>query len=141
MGVTAALGIAAAGKIYGGMQQKKADDASASLLSTEAGQSVAAGIQGANQQRRKGAYVASTAQARIAAGGLTTTGTSAEQVEGGIKGQTEYNALTSLYEGEDRSSELNYQGAVKRSEGQAAQTAGILSALGTGESFYSKYAG
>ena len=130
----------AAAKIYQGVQQKRTDDQSAAVMATEAGQSIAAGIQDAIQQRRKGDYIASQAQARIAAGGLTTTGTSAQQVIGQIKGQSEYNALTELYQGEDRASELDYRGSVLRSEGNAAQNAGLINALASGESFYSKYA-
>lgn len=140
MGITAAVGIAAAGKIYAGNQQKAADNATAQELANEGGQSIAAGIQGAIAQRRRGDYVASQARARIAAGGLTTTGTSAISTIGGIKGQGEYNALTDIYQGEDRANELDFKGQVLKSEGQAAQTAGILSALSGGESFYSKYA-
>ena len=139
MGITAAVGIAAAGKVYGGMQQKAADNATATELGNEAGQSIAAGIQGATVQRRRGDYVASQARARIAGGGLTTTGVSAVNTIGQIKGQSEYNALTEVYQGKDRADELNFKGATLRSEGQAAETAGVLSALAGGESFYSKY--
>lgn len=127
-------------KAYQGVQQKRADDQSAAMLNQEAGQSIAAGIQGAIQQRRRGAYVASQAQARIAGGGLTTTGVSAVNTIGDIKGQSEYNALTSIYQGEDRASELNYRASVMRSEGNAAQVAGIVNGISSGESFYSKYA-
>ena len=130
----------AAAKIYQGVQQKRADDQSSAVMATEAGQSIAAGIQGAIQQRRRGAYVASQAQARIAGGGLTTTGASAVNTIGQIKGQSEYNALVSVYQGEDRASELDYRGNVLRSEGNAAQNAGLINALASGASFYSKYA-
>lgn len=139
MGLTVGVGLAAAGKIAGGMQQRASDYATARELAQEGGQSIAAGIQGATVQRRKGDYVASQAQARIAAGGLTTTGVSAERTIGEIKGQSEYNALTEVYQGEDRANELNFKASVLHSEGQAAMTAGVLGALGSGESFYSKY--
>lgn len=129
-----------AAKIYQGVQQKQAYDRSAAETAQEAGQSVAAGIQGAQQQRRKGAYVASQAQARIAASGLTTTSGSAVNTIGDIRGQGEYNALTALYQGEDRGSELNYRAATARSEGQAAETAGVINAAAGGMSFYNKYA-
>lgn len=145
MGTVALIGLAASAtsKVYGGMQQKRADDQSAALLSTEAGQSVASGIQGANQQRMKGNYIASAARAGIAAGGLTTSGTSAEGTIGAIKGQSEYDALTQVYQGSDRASELNFRAQSQRDEGSAAATAGWISGASTavsgGESFYSKY--
>lgn len=146
MGMTAAgLGTAVqvAGKIYGGMKQKAADDYSAGLLTQEAGQSVASGIQGAIMERRKAAYIASSARAKIAGSGLATTGTSAIKTVGDIRAEGEYGALTSLYQGSDRALELGARANVLKSEGSAAETAGWLSAAGTaisgGTSFYDKY--
>ncbi|MGH8266797.1 MAG: hypothetical protein ACRETS_05710, partial [Steroidobacteraceae bacterium] len=130
-------------KIYGGMRTKAADDYSAALLEQEAGQSVASGIQGAIMERRKATYVASSARARIAAGGLATTGPSAIATVGQIRGQGEYNALTSLYGGYDRAAELAAHGSALRNEGGAASTAGWLSGVSSvltgGTSFYDKY--
>jgi hypothetical protein len=146
MGATALLaGTAISGysKVYGGMKQKQADDYSASLLSQEAGQSVASGIQGAIQDRRRAAYVASSARAKIAGSGLTTTGTSAISTVGQIRGEGEYRALTSLYQGSDRALELNVRGAGLQDEGDAAQKAGWISGISSvltgGTSFYDKY--
>lgn len=146
MGATAlAAGtvLTAGSKIYGGIRQKQADDQSAALLGQEAGQSVASGIQGAIMDRRKAAYVASSARARIAGSGLATTGTSAIKTVGDIRGQGEYNALTSLYQGQDRALELNVRAQGLENEGSAAETAGwiggISSALTGGQSWYAKY--
>lgn len=145
MGATAAIGIAMQtyGKVSAGYAQKGALDAGASELSQEAGQSVAAGVQGAIQDRRRATYVASSARARTAAGGLATTGTSAIANVGQIRGEGEYRALTSEYQGEDRASELNFRGDQMRTEGSNAVTAGwmsgISSVLSGGSSFYSKY--
>lgn len=146
MGATALLAgtaIVAGGKIAGGYAQKNALDSAAGELSQEAGQSVAAGIQGAIQDRRRATYVASSARARTAAGGMTTTGTSAIANVGEIRGQGEYNALTALYQGADRASELNFKAAGMRQSGSNAVTAGwisgISSVLSGGTSFYDKY--
>jgi hypothetical protein len=148
MGATAALGVAmqAGGKIAGGYAQKGALDASADQLTQEAGQSVASGIQGAIMDRRRATYVASSARARTAAGGLTTTGTSAIANVGEIRGMGEYNALTSLYQGEDRAQELDYRAQGMRRSGSNAITGGWLSGMntvltGAGQSsFFDKYA-
>jgi hypothetical protein len=129
--------LSAAGKISAGNAQRGALDASANELTQEAGQSVAAGIQGAEAQRRRTGYVASNAQARIAGGGLTTTGTSAQETIGGIKGQGEYEALTQLYQGEDRANELDFRGNQMRVQGSNAVRAGIMA--GT-TSFFDQYA-
>lgn len=145
MGTTAAVGmvLGAAGKVRAGYAQKGALDATSNELTQEAGQSVAAGIQGAEAQNRRTAYVASNAQSRIAAGGLSTTGTSAQAVIGGIKGQGAYEALTQLYQGEDRASELNFKAGQMRTEGENAVTGGWIGGASTvlsgGTSFYDKY--
>lgn len=140
----AGTAISAYGKVKAGYAQKGAFDAASNELTQEAGQSVAAGIQGAIADRRRGAYVASNAQARIAGGGLATTGTSAEAVVGGIKGQSEYDAQTALYQGYDRASELNFRAGQMRTQGSNAVTGGWISGAGSvltgGTSFYDKYA-
>ena len=151
MGATAAvgMGVSALSRVAGGYAQKGALDASANELTQEAGQSVAAGIQGATAMRRRSTYIASNAQARIAGGGLSTTGTSAEEVIGGIKGQGEYEALTQLYQGADRASELNFRARQMRTQGSNAVTGGwiggaasVLSFAGSpaGQTFFDKYA-
>lgn len=126
-----------ASKAVGGAAQKNADDTAAGELQQEAGQSVAAGIQGAIASRRRATYVASKAQAGIAAGGLATTGTSAEDTIGGIKGQGEYEAQTAMYQGYDRASELDFRAGQLRNQGNNAMVASVLSGAG---SFYDKYA-
>lgn len=142
MGATAGM-MAVLGKVYQGQQQRVAYQASANQLNMEAGQSVAAGIQRSIAESRKADYTASNANAEIAAGGLTTTGTSSQAVVGQIKGQGEYNARTALYEGEQRANELNYDASMRRNEAKAASTASVFSAAGSavsdGTDFYSKY--
>jgi len=146
MGATALLAgtaVSAYGKVYGGMKQKQADDYSASLLSQEAGQSTASGIQGAIMDRRRATYVASSARAKIAGSGLATTGTSAIRTVGDIMSQGEYNARTSLYQGSDRALEIQTRAQTMQNEGSAAQSAGWMSGLSSvltgGTSFYDKY--
>lgn len=142
MGATAGA-MAVVGKIYQGQQQRVAYQGAANQLNMEAGQSVATGIQRSIMERRKADYVASNANAEIAASGLATTGTSAQSVVGQIKGQGEYNARTALYEGQQRSNELNYDASLRRNEAKAAATASYFSAAGSavsdGTDFYSKY--
>ncbi|HEY1900768.1 MAG TPA: hypothetical protein VGG49_13350 [Steroidobacteraceae bacterium] len=141
MGATAMM----AGTVVGGYMKKKADDQSAALLQQEAGQSVASGIQGAIAENRKATYVASNARARSVAGGLASTSPSVINNVGLIKGQGAYDALTSIYQGEDRSSELDTRAIGMENEGNAAMVSGWIGGMsnvmkGTGNnSFYSKY--
>jgi hypothetical protein len=132
MGATAVVGgmaIQAYGRVKAGKSQQAGLDSAAAELQQEAGQSVASGIQGAIQDRRRAAYVASDARARTAAGGFATTGTSAIANVGQIRGEGEYRALTSLYQGEDRASELDFRGGQMRTEGSNAVRAGWLAGM------------
>ena len=142
MGATAGA-MAVIGSIYKGQQQRVALQGAANQLNMEGGQARATGIQRSIMERRKSDYVASNANAEIAAGGLATTGTSAQAVVGQIKGQGEYNARTALYEGEQRRNELDYDASLRRNEAKAAATSSYFSAASSavsdGSDFYSKY--
>lgn len=142
MGATAA--IMAVSKVAGGYAQRNALDAAADEYSQEGGQSVASGIQGAIQDRRRATYVSSSAQARTAASGLTTTSTSSIANMGQIKGEGEYRALQAMYQGEDRANELDYRASQMRTQGSNAVISGWLSGVSSvlsgGTSFYTKYA-
>lgn len=141
MGATAA--ITAAAEIYKGYKTAQADRYSADLLNQEAGQSVASGIQGSIMARRRGVYVASQARARTAGSGLATTSPSAISNIGQIRGQAEYSALTQLYQGEDRSQELQVRAGGLRDEANASVIGGWLSGISTAAggygSFFAKY--
>ncbi|HEX5461881.1 MAG TPA: hypothetical protein VFX20_18095 [Steroidobacteraceae bacterium] len=146
MGATAMLTgtiFSGAGRAVAGNATKANLDSEASAYSMDAGQAIASGIQGAIGERRRASYVASNARALTAASGLTTTGTSAITTVGNIRGEGEYRALTQLYEGEEKSDELNYRASLMRSEGKGAQSAGWLSGISTilsgGSSWWDKY--
>lgn len=142
MGATAGI-VGAVGSVYGGLKQKAALNSSANQLNMEAGQAVASGIQRSIAESRKTAALTSNANAAIAAGGLTTTGTSAQAVVGRIQGQGDYNERSALYEGEQQANELNYDAALRRDEGAAAETSGFMGAAGSlikgATDFYTKY--
>lgn len=142
-GLYAGAAISIYGKVAGGYAQKGALDNGASQLEQQAGQSIASGIQGAIQDRRRATYVASNARAATAAGGLATTGTSAIANVGQIRGEGEYRALTSLYQGYDRAGELTDRASAMRTEGSNAVKSGWISGassvLSAGSSFYDKY--
>jgi hypothetical protein len=132
-----------AGRAAGGMASKAAMDSDATRYNTAAGQAIASGIQGAESARLRSAYIASNARGMTAASGLTTTGTSAVANVGRIRGMGEYQALTSIYEGEEQANDDRYRAARMRAAGSAAQTGGWLSGISTifsgGTSWYNKY--
>lgn len=134
MGATALIagaGMSTLGKIASGKAQKASLDFQAALDEQSATQAVASGIQGAIQERRKATYVASNAQAVAAASGGGASDPTVVNTIASIQGEGEYRALTSLYEGNDRSRELRARAAVSRSEGRAARTAGWMSGIST----------
>lgn len=144
----AGTAISAYGKVKGGYDQRNALDAGAAQLEQQAGQSVASGIQGAIQDRRRATYVASNARAATAAGGFSTTGTTDIANVGQIRGEGEYRALTSLYQGYDRAGELQARASGMRTEGSNAIKSGwisgassVLSYAGSpaAQSLYDKY--
>lgn len=148
MGATALIAgtaISVVSDVEGGKSKKRAADYSAAMLDEEAGQSVAAGIQGMLIERRRKEAVAGNAQAALAASGATSTDPSAVKVRAGIEASGEYQALGKLYEGQDRATQLRRRAIGLRSEGSAAEKAGYLNAVssifsGTG-SWYDKYGG
>ena len=131
------------GRVVAGQAQNVADQSDAARYNTAAGQAIAAGIKGAEAARLRGAYVASNARGLTAASGLTTTGTSAIANVGRIRGMSEYDALTQVYQGEEQANDLNYRAARARTAGKAAETGGWLSGMSTifsgGQSWWQKY--
>jgi hypothetical protein len=147
MGMTAAVTgtlLSAGGKVYGAQKSAASADYSAAVLDQQAGQSVASGIQGSINERRKAQYVASAAQARAAASGGGATDPTVVDIIGNIQGEGEYRALTELYQGQDRATSLRARASGLRREASAERTSGWLSGISTvlsgGSSFYDKYA-
>lgn len=137
--------LSGSGRIAAGQAQNAADQSDAARYNIAAGQAIASGIKGAEAARLRGAYVASNARGLTAASGLTTTGTSAIANVGRIRGMSEYEALTQVYQGEEQANDLNYRAARARAAGKAAETGGWLSGISTifsgGSSWYDKYGG
>lgn len=134
MGYTAAA--AAVVEIYGeyskGQSQKKSLQNEAELNDQEAGQAQAAGIQGMIYERRKAAYVASKAKADLAFSGATSTDPSAVIDRGRIEAAGEYEALTKLYEGNQRAAQLRAGAKNLQSDASDAQMGALFGAVGTG---------
>ena len=89
------------------------------------------------------ANAAAKAQALMAAGGGTATDPTAMDIAGDIAGETEYNALMALSDGETRARQLEYGGALARYDGQQAKQSSRWKAgttlLGSGVSMLDKY--
>jgi hypothetical protein len=105
-------------------------DSQAEQLDQQAGQQRASAQRAAQEQRRRATIAASDIQARTGGG---STDSSVLGLTGNIAGEGEYNALTSMYEGEEKARGSEGQAGVSRA--QAAQyRAGAGAAIARGDS-------
>lgn len=137
--------IGAAGQAQQGQQAKSQAESEANQLQSQAKNEQAASQLQAMEDRRQARLAESRAQAVSAASGADPTSTSFVRNISDIEGQGELNALTSLWNGDERARQLRNQASATRASGsQAAKAANIgamSSLLQSGSSLYSKYGG
>lgn len=121
----------AAGTLMQGQAAKDAADSEAAQLEQNAGQERAISQLDASTQRRSARYAQSRAQAVAAASGAGASDPTVVDVISNIEGEGEFQALSSLYTGEERARGMEFGGKVRRREGQAAKTASYLKAGST----------
>lgn len=138
-----ATGVQAASTIAQGNAAKEAASYQAAQYQQQAGQARATAQRQAIEEQRKGAFALSRAQAVAASSGAGATDPTVENIEGDLAGQSEYNQLTALFNGEERARGLTQQADTAIYEGRQAKRASIYKAVGTvaqgGETLYSKY--
>lgn len=149
---TVATALAITGSVLSGLGQMQAGKAAdknakfqAAQLEQQAGQERASSQRVAIEERRRAAIAASNARAAAAASGGKATDPTVLNIQGALAGQGEYNALTALFEGEERARGLNLQAAGKKFEGKQAKKAGMIGGMstiigGTGSALMAKYA-
>lgn len=115
----------AATPIISGLAQDRADRSVASQLDANANTVVAMAQREAEQQRKQGRLALSRLQAVAGGGGLDpgVVGLAAD-----IAAETEYRAMASIYEGDERAAGMRHAAATKRYEGRQARTAGMIGA-------------
>jgi hypothetical protein len=138
--------------ILGASSQASQGIAANQAAQYNAAQSVAAGkaavgaaTRKAYNEQRQGNLVRSRAQAVAAASGGGSLDPSVIDATGRIQAQTDYNAMSALYEGQTAQQGYNNQAALDRAEGKNAQNAGLLKAGGTllagGSSIFDRFGG
>lgn len=148
--VTIGLGAMALGTVLSaGSQLKAGDEADAAgkynqaALNTQANNEEAASQRQAIDKRRQAALASSRAQAVAAASGGGASDTTVVNTIADIEGQGEFQALSDLYNGAERGSQLRQQGAMARYEGRQAQKASRVQAATTvlsgASSMFTKY--
>jgi hypothetical protein len=103
-----------------GEAQKAASQFEAAQLDQQSGQSVAAAIQAANEQRRQAGLVQSRALALVAASGGGASDTTVMKLLARQAGEGAYRAGVALYQGEEQARKLRMAAATKRYEGDLA---------------------
>lgn len=109
--------------IAAGIQEDRAARSVAAQYDAQANTVVAASQRAAAEERRQGRLALSRVQA-VAGGGGNDVGV--VNIAGDIAAESEYRALSALFEGNDRAAGLRFAGDTKRWEGSQARTAGFI---------------
>ena len=140
------------GSIVSGIGQMRAGQAAnnsakfqAAQMQQQAGQDRASSQRVAIEERRRAGIAMSNAQAGSAASGGGATDPTVMNLTGAIAGQGEYNALSALFEGEERARGRELAAASARMEGKQAKKAGMIGGIstiasGAGNALMMKYA-
>jgi hypothetical protein len=83
----------------------------------------------AEREREYGRYIQSDAMAIAAAGGAGTDNANMRQIMAELQTESEYRALTHLYNGETEAYGMELQAAARRDEGRSAARAGKIGAV------------
>lgn len=121
----------AKGTIDEGNAANKQAKYEAAQMEANAGTNRAVAQRQAIEQRRKGRILESNLQAQAAASGASATDADVVGLAGDIGAESEYNALSNLYEGEEKARNLEGAASVRRWEGQQAKKAAKTKAIST----------
>lgn len=120
----------AVGTIGQGNAQRAALDNQAAQKRVIAGQDMASAERDQANKLRAGAYAESRAQAVIGASGADPNSVTATKDITDIEGQSEYGALTALFNGQSKAQGLNYDANLDLQRGEAAHDAGVIGGIG-----------
>jgi hypothetical protein len=124
-----AAGVQAMGTIAQGNAQRASLDNQAAQLNQQAGEARASSQRAEENQLRTGAYAESRALAVTAASGADPNSVTAVNNEENLAGQTEYGALTALFNGEEKARGLEYEANSDYAKGKSAHDAGVISGI------------
>jgi hypothetical protein len=141
----AGTALSAGGSIIGGNSQSKALKSEATQFDASAGQYRASSQREAMDETRQGDLSASRVLALAAASGAGASDPTVINLIGNLSGESQYRALTALYNGDQKGRAAEAEAASRRAEAKGAKTAGILKAAGSiissGSSLYDRYGG
>lgn len=125
----ASTAASAAGSIMGGNAQRASANFQAAQLEQQAGQERASAQRKAILDRERADLAGSRIQALAAAGGGGATDPTVEKLRTDVAGRGEYEALSSLFTGEERARGMESAAGARRYEGQVARRAGVIGAV------------
>jgi hypothetical protein len=114
-----------------GIQNKMNADFEAGQMDKQANNELAISQREAEQARRESRYLQSRAQSIAAASGAGATDPTVVNLIGDLEQEGEYNAMTALYNGQERANTLRTGGSITRRQGKAYRNAGNTNALST----------
>jgi hypothetical protein len=123
--------MSAIGQRNAGIAENQRAQYVAKQMEVNAGQERAAAQRRAQEQRRRGDLAQSRAQSLAAASGGGALDPSVVDIMGGLEEESEFNALSDLYEGEERARDLESNATVTRWSGNQANKAGYMAARTT----------
>lgn len=121
--------LSAAGQVQQGNAANKAAQYQAQQLDVNAGQQRAVAQRQAINDRRAGRLAESKLQARAGASGAGAGDPTVINLAQDIGAQSEYNALTSLYDGEEKARGMEGEADMKRYEGKMAKKGATIGAI------------
>lgn len=121
--------LSAVGQVQQGNAANKADQYEANQMDVNAGQQRAIAQRSAIQDRHQADLANSKLQARAAASGGGASDPTTVGLSEDIDAQGEYNALTSLYNGEEKARGMEGGADMKRFEGKQAKKAATIGAI------------
>lgn len=119
------------GTIAQGNAQRGQEDYQAQQQAQESKAAFATGSQKAAQQAQVGAFALSRDEAVASASGATATSPSVENVEKQVAGNSEYNVLSSVYEGQEAANSHTQQEMNDYYMGKEAKAGSSIKALST----------
>lgn len=133
--VTMAVGavgtvLSAVGQMRSGQEQANAETYQADLAKQNATQIEATSQRQAIEERRKASFAVSRARAVAAASGGGATDPTVLNVEAGIAGQGEYNALSRLYTGKAEANQQRDARGIYQMQADQARSSGMMNGIG-----------
>ena len=124
----ASMILQAGGGLYAGQKDKSAAYREADQLQAKANIRRGETQRAATEERRQGKIAQSRALAVAAASGGGVADPTVTNLMGDIETESEYRALSRMYEGETESQALERAATARKKEGRAARTAGVMRA-------------